>query len=122
MRDGRIVSGGYVLLPGSKTDAGVYSALPGGGLIELPASISAIIPERKKTDTLGLEKNPEADKPRNVQWALDLLNNYVASGRVSVQGHGGNNLAKAGASNRFSRSIWPYPWLSEFPANGEHRR
>jgi hypothetical protein len=73
VRDGKVVSGGYVLLPGSKTDAGVYSALPGGGLIELPASIAGIIPERKKTDTLGLEKNPEADKPRNVQWALDLL-------------------------------------------------
>lgn len=34
-RDGKIVSGGYVLLPGSKTDAGAYSALPGGGLTEL---------------------------------------------------------------------------------------
>src|SRR6185369_8770429 len=65
-RDGKIVSGGYVLLPGSKTDAGQYSALPGGGLFELPPAIAAIIPERKKTDTLGLEKNPEADKPRNV--------------------------------------------------------
>jgi hypothetical protein len=107
VRDGKVVSGGYVLLPGSKTDAGIYSALPGGGLIQLPESISKIIPERKKTDTLGLEKNPEADKPRNVQWALDLLNNYVASGRVSVQGQGGNNLAFQVAASILDKAISP---------------
>lgn len=106
-RDGKIVSGGYVLLPGSKTPAGTYSALPGGGLFELPGAISAIIPERKKTDTLGLEKNPEADKPRNVQWALDLLKNYVASGRVSIQGKGGNNLAFQVAASILDKAISP---------------
>jgi len=106
-RDGKIVSGGYVLLPGSKTDAGVYSALPGGGLFELPAAISGIIPERKKTDTLGLEKNPDADQPRNVQWALDLINNYVTSGRVSVQGRGGNNLAFQVAASILDKAISP---------------
>jgi hypothetical protein len=107
MRDGKVVSGGYVLLPGSKTDAGAYSALPGGGLTELPQSISAIIPERKKTDTLGLEKNPEADKPRNVAWAMDLLQNYVTSGRVSVQGHGGNNTAFQVAASILDKAISP---------------
>lgn len=106
-RDGKIVSGGYVLLPGSKTSAGVYSALPGGGLFDLPQSISAIIPERKKTDTLGLEKNPDADQPRNVQWALDLINNYVASGRVSVEGHGGNNTAFQVAASILDKAISP---------------
>jgi hypothetical protein len=106
-RDGKIVSGGYVLLPGSKTPAGAYSALPGGGLFELPESISKIIPERKKTDTLGLEKNPEADKPRNVQWALDLLNNYVTSGRVSVEGAGGNNTAFQVAASILDKAISP---------------
>jgi hypothetical protein len=107
MRDGKVVSGGYVLLPGSKTDAGTYSALPGGGLTELPAAVSAIIPERKKTDTLGLEKNPEADKPRNVAWAMDLLQNYVASGRVSVQGHGGNDTAFRVAASILDKAISP---------------
>jgi hypothetical protein len=106
-RDGKIVSGGYVLLPGSKTDKGSYSALPGGGLTDLPASIAAIIPERKKTDTLGLEKNPDADQPRNVAWARDLLQNYVTSGRVSVQGHGGNNLAFQVAASILDKAISP---------------
>ena len=106
-RDGKIVSGGYVLLPGSKTAAGTYSALPGGGLFELPAAIKAIIPERKKTDTLGLEKNPDADQPRNVQWALDLIKNYVASGRVSVMGAGGNNTAFQVAASILDKAISP---------------
>jgi hypothetical protein len=106
-RDGKIVSGGYVLLPGSKTPAGAYSALPGGGFYELPEAISKIIPERKKTDTLGLDKNPEGDKPRNVQWALDLLRNYVSSGRVSVQGHGGNNTAFQVAASILDKAISP---------------
>jgi hypothetical protein len=107
LRDGKIVSGGYVLLPGSKTEAGAYSALPGGGLFELPAAVSAIIPERKKTDTLGLEKNPDADQPRNVQWALDLIKNYVAAGRVSIQGQGGNNLAFQVAASILDKAISP---------------
>lgn len=106
-RDGKIVSGGYVLLPGSKTPAGTYSALPGGGLFDLPQAISAIIPERKKTDTLGLEKNPEADKPRNVKWAVDLLQNYVQSGRVSVEGAGGNNTAFQVAASILDKAISP---------------
>ena len=33
-RDGKIVSGGYVLLPGSKTGAGTYSELPGGAIVD----------------------------------------------------------------------------------------
>lgn len=106
-RDGKIVSGGYVLLPGSKTAAGTYSALPGGGLFDLPPAISGIIPERKKTDTLGLEKNPDADQPRNVQWARDLLNNYVESGRVSVMGAGGNNTAFQVAASILDKAISP---------------
>jgi hypothetical protein len=69
--------------------------------------MSAIVPERKKTDTLGLEKNPDADKPRNVQWATDLLKNYVESGRVSVQGAGGNNLAFQVAASILDKAISP---------------
>lgn len=106
-RDGKIVSGGYVLLPGSKTNAGAYSELPGGQIFALPEAIAKIIPERKKTDTLGLEKNPDADQPRNVQWALDLLKNYVDGGRVSVQGKGGNNLAFQVAASILDKAISP---------------
>lgn len=106
-RDGKIVSGGYVLLPGSKTDAGIYSALPGGGLFDLPDSITKIIPERKKTDTLGLEKNPDADQPRNIKWALDLIHNYVASGRVAIEGKGGDNLTYAVVASILDKAISP---------------
>ena len=106
-RDGKIVSGGYVLLPGSKTDKGHYSALPGGAINPLPEAILKIIPTRAKTDTLGLEKNPDADQPRNVSWALDLINNYVQSGRVSVQGRGGNNTAFQVAASILDKAISP---------------
>lgn len=105
-RDGKIVSGGYVLLPGSRTSAGTYQAL-GGSILPLPASVAAIVPERKKTDTLGLEKNPDADQPRNVSWALDLLKGYVASGRVSVEGKGGNNTAFQVAASILDKAISP---------------
>lgn len=107
LREGKIVSGGYVLLPGSHTDKGTYSILPGGELNDLPPVLTDIIPLRQKTDTLGLAKNPDADKPRNVSWALDLLQNYVASGRVSIQGHGGNNLAFQVAASILDKAISP---------------
>jgi hypothetical protein len=106
-RDGKIVSGGYVLLPGSKTDKGSYIALPGGAINPLPSSISAIIPERQRTDTLGLDKNPEADKPRNISWAMDLLTGYVKNGRVSVEGSGGNSLAFQVACSILDKAISP---------------
>lgn len=113
MRDGKMISGGYVVLPGSKTRAGpgrvdgAYTALPGGVINPLPDCMRAIIPDRKKTDTLGLEKNPDADQPRNVRWATDLLTTYVASGRVSVEGHGGNNLAFQVACSVLDKAVSP---------------
>lgn len=106
-RDGKIVSGGYVLLPGSKTADGSYNALPGGQIQSLPAAISNIVPERKRTDTLGLDKNPDADQPRNVAWAVDLLKNYVATGRVAVQGRGGNNLTFQVACSILDKAVSP---------------
>lgn len=106
-RNGKIVSGGYILLPGSRTSAGTYSELPGGNLETLPACISAIIPERKKTDTLGLDRNPEHDQPRNIAWAKDLLEGYVKSGRVSIEGKGGNNLAFQVAASILDKAISP---------------
>lgn len=107
LRNGEIISGGYVVLPGSKTDKGHYSGLPGGAIEPLPSKLLKIIPARAKTDTLGLAKNPDADQPRNVQWATDLLNNYVTSGRVSVQGQGGNNLAFQVACSILDKAISP---------------
>jgi hypothetical protein len=113
MRAGEMVSGGYVILPGSRTKAGpgrvdgAYEALPGGKLNPLPGFMAAIVPERKKTDTLGLAKNPDADKPRNISWAVDLLTGYVKSGRVSVQGKGGNNLAFQVACSILDKAISP---------------
>lgn len=113
MRNGAMVSGGYVILPGSATKAGPgrvdgkYEALPGGVIDELPDFMGAIVPERKKSDTLGLEKNPDADKPRNVAWAIDLLKGYVANGRVSVQGSGGNNTAFQVAASILDKAISP---------------
>ncbi len=113
LRDGKMVSGGYVILPGSRTRAGpgrvdgAYSALPGGTIQPLPARMRAIVPERKKTDTLGLEKNPDADLARNVQWATNLLKGYVESGRVSVEGRGGNNTAFQVAASILDKAISP---------------
>ena len=113
MRQGEIVSGGYVILPGSRTKAGpgrvdgAYEALPGGVIEPIPDFMSALVPERKKTDTLGLEKNPDADKPRNVQWAVDLLTGYVANGRVAIQGQGGDNLTFQVAASILDKAISP---------------
>lgn len=105
-RDDKIVSGGYVVLPGSKTEKGIYQAL-GGELKNLPDFLSKIIPERQKTDTLGLERNPDMDQPRNVAWAVDLLKGYVASGRVSIEGKGGNNTAFQVAASILDKAISP---------------
>lgn len=113
LRDGKMVSGGYVILPGSRTRAGpgrvdgAYTALPGGAINPLPAHVRAIVPERKKNDTLGLEKNPDADQPRNVQWALDLIKGYVANGRVSIEGRGGNDTAFRVAASILDKAISP---------------
>lgn len=106
-RNGTIVSGGYVLLPGSKTPNGSYSELPGGVIADLPPSIVGIVPDRKKTDTLGLAKNPDKDLPRNVQTAMDLIGKYVRDGRVSVQGKGGDNTAFAVAASILDKGISP---------------
>lgn len=112
-RNGKIVSGGYVLLPGSKTKAGpgrvdgAYNALPGGTIEPLPDFMAAIVPARKKTDTLGLDRNPEHDQPRNISWAKDLIDSYVKSGRVSIEGKGGNNLAFQVAASILDKAVSP---------------
>lgn len=95
-RTGKWKSLGYVVTPGSRTVAGAktvngaYEAL--GGTIEaMSPAVLQIVPEKKKGAALGLEKPIVPDNPRNISWARDLLNNYVKEGRVSVEGHGGDN-------------------------------
>lgn len=107
LKDGKVTSGGYVILPGSRTEAGIYEALPGGEILPLPDFMKSLIPERAKTDTLGLAKNPDADQPRNISWAMDLIRNYVASGRVSVEGHGGNDTAFRVAASLLDKALSP---------------
>lgn len=106
-RDGKIVSGGYVLLPGSKTDKGPYAVLSGSTVKSLPHAVAAIVPARQKSDTLGLAKNPDGDQPRNIRWAQELLEGYVASGRVSVEGQGGNSLAFQVAASVLDKALSP---------------
>lgn len=105
--DGSIKSGGYVLLPGSRTNDGAYSVLPGGSINPLPDFMRALIPARKKTDTLGLTKNPDKDLPRNIKTAQDLLRNYIDTGRISKQGSGGNTEAWKIAASIMDKGISP---------------
>jgi hypothetical protein len=111
-KTGKIKSIGYVVLPGSKTVAGpktvdgVYEEI--GGIIEsLPLAVLAIMPEKKSGTVIGLERTPDLDQPRNVQWATDLLTNYVKEGRVSVEGNGGNNTAFQVAASILDKGISP---------------
>lgn len=104
--EGSIKSGGYVLLPGSHTSAGTYQEI-GGRIGELPPVVSAIVPERKRADTHGLEKDPNKDQERNIKWATDLVQNYVREGRVSMQGKGGNNTAFQVAASILDKAISP---------------
>lgn len=109
---GKMKSTGYVVLPGSRTVAGPktvdggYEAL-GGEVLPMTPSVLAIVPEKKKGQVHGLERAPELDQPRNVQWATDLLKNYVAEGRVSVEGRGGNNTAFQVAASILDKAISP---------------
>lgn len=103
---GKMKSIGYVVAPGSKTDVGEYVAL-GGELFDMPPAVLAIVPEKKKGQMLGLARDPLKDQPRNVQWAKDLLTNYVNEGRVSVEGAGGNNIAFQVAASILDKAISP---------------
>lgn len=115
--DGSVISGGYVLLPGSHTADGSYTEIGNGCLSPLPPSVAALVPEKKKKgETHGLERAPDADQPRNVQWAMDLIKGYVENGRVSVQGKGGNNLAFQVVASILDKAISPaltYELLAE---------
>ena len=114
--DGKVISGGYVLLPGSRTNDGAYSVVNDAAIPKLPAPIKQLVPERKKTETQGLEKNPDQDQPRNVKWAEQLIESYVEEGRVSVQGKGGNDTAFRVVASILDKAISPamcYDLLAE---------
>lgn len=103
---GKLKSIGYVVAPGSKTDVGEYVAL--GGTIEpIGAAVLQIMPEKKSGTVVGLERTPNLDQPRNEQWAKDLIANYVTEGRVSVEGHGGNDTAFRVAASILDKAISP---------------
>lgn len=104
---GQLKSGGYVLLPGSRTADGTYTEGARRAIPDMPEAIRALVPERKQGAVHGLERPPDLDQPRNVQWALDLLKGYVESNRVSVQGKGGNNTAFQVAASILDKAISP---------------
>lgn len=104
-RAGQIVSGGYVVLPGSSTDKGTYEILNAGEIAPYPDAVLALIPERKAKEVQGLEKEIGKDLPRNVQTATDLLTGFVKSGSVAIEGHGGDNLTLATAAIVLSKGI-----------------
>lgn len=103
---GKMKSTGYVVTPGSKTAVGEYVAL-GGSIEPMPEAVLRIVPDKKKGAVLGLARDPAKDQPRNVQWARDLLTNYVKEGRVSVEGAGGNNTAYQVAASILDKAISP---------------
>lgn len=106
-RNGEIVSGGYVVLPGSHTESGAYSVLQDRPVADLPECVASLVPERTKSETHGLSKNPDLDQPRNVSWAVELLKKYVVDGRVSQQGKGGNDLAFRVVASILDKAISP---------------
>lgn len=107
VRGDKIVSGGYVLLPGSRTDKGGYTALPGGAINPLPDCIKAIIPERAKSETKGLAKDPTKDLPVNVARVVDMLKKNVADGKVAIQGQGGDTFTFKTVASVLDKAISP---------------
>lgn len=106
-RDGRLVSGGYVLLPGSHTSNGAYEVINNCPVLPISDEVRSLVPERTGGAVHGLEKQPDKDQPRNVQWAVSLLDGYVESGRVSIQGKGGNAVAFQVAASILDKAISP---------------
>lgn len=121
-RTGKLKSIGYVVAPGSVTKAGPktvdgeYSYV-GGSIFDMPAPVLQIVPERKRGTTLGLAQPVTPDNPRNVSWAMDLIKSYVAEGRVSVEGAGGNDTAFRVAASILDKGVSPakaYELLEEY--------
>ena len=107
-RAGQIVSGGYVVLPGSRTDKGVYEILHVGEIAPYPPAVMALIPDRKAKEVKGLETEIGKDLPRNIQTARDILNGFVKAGSVAIEGQGGDNKTVATAAAVLSKGISPY--------------
>lgn len=112
--DGKVISGGYVVLPGSVTvpgpgrAAGTYEVINGGAIAPMPSFVREIVPERKAKEVQGLEKEIGKDLPRNIQTARDILNGFVKAGSVAIEGQGGDNKTVATAAAVLSKGISPY--------------
>lgn len=111
-KSGKLKSVGYVVAPGSKTVAGPktvdgeYTAL-GGQILPMPAPVLQVVPERKRGVVVGLDKDVAKDNPRNIQTARDLLGKYVADGRVSIEGAGGDNTCYQVVASILDKGISP---------------
>lgn len=112
-RDEKLVSGGYVVLPGSRTKAGPgrvdggYVVVNDGVIRPMPTALQGVVPARKKTETKGLEKDPAKDLPRNIKTARDLLNRYVESGHVAIEGQGGDDRTFQVVASILDKGISP---------------
>lgn len=110
-RSGKWKSLGYVVAPGSETVAGPKTAkgtysYVSGVLGDMPAPVLQLVPERKRGGSL-LERDVSKDNPRNIQTARDLLNRYVADGRVSIEGSGGDDTCYKVVASILDKGVSP---------------
>lgn len=103
-------AGGYVLLPGSyvkdpvKGIDGGYQSM-GGALGQAPADVLALIPDKKEGAVVGDVGHVAEDRDRNITWAIQLLDGYVAGGRVAIEGAGGNNTTYQVAASILDKGV-----------------
>lgn len=82
--------GSYVLLPPSATADGGYSVECPEDVAELPEWITRRLNAFAARSEVGARTDLELDLPVNVERAASYLKNCVASGKVSVEGSGGD--------------------------------
>lgn len=110
-RSGKWKSLGYVVTPGSKTVAGPktvdgeYSYVS-GAIEPMDSHVLQIVPERKRGASL-LERDVKKDNPRNIQTVRDLLTKYVADGRISIEGSGGDDTCYKVVASVMDKGVSP---------------
>lgn len=109
-RDGVLVSGGYCLIPPSRTNDGAYSVLSGDRIEPLPESIKAMLPKRKEVTKAA--QSPDKDLPTNVAWAESLIDQYITDGKVAIEGQGGNDTSFRVACSILDKGISPQKCLA----------
>lgn len=97
--------GGYVLAPGSVTDAGCYAVEHDADFADMPAWLPARLPPRaeKRATPPGFV----LDEPGNVERARSHLARCVEHGKVAVAGQGGNDLTYQVACELFELGCSP---------------